>query len=284
MERFIQHEALFIRHFTTVRWPFPVHDHNHFELVFIHRGSGEHILNGLKRAYQGPCLFLLAPSDYHIFEVEKETEFSVLKFNNVYLNGCSISQVADDWNKLIDYLLALNSVHDMVLVTSEDDLDKIGRLMHLIVSEWKITQNANNQVIFYMVRAVFALIWKNAVNHKVPEHQGSGDLLILVADYIHVNIRNPELMKVNSIAMRFNFSPNYLNSLFRQKMGNPIKQYIDAYKYKLIENRLQYSNQSVKSISNEFFFNDLSHFNKFIKKHSGISPKTLKAHQTKTVT
>lgn len=276
MERFIQHDALFIRHFTTVQWPFPVHDHNHFELVFIHHGNGSHTQNDVKKAYNGPCLFLLAPSDYHIFEVKEETEFSVLKFNNVYLSGFSVSQVADDWNKLIDYLLALNTIQDQILVKSTADLEKIGQLMHLIVQEWETTLNANNQVIFYMIRAVFALIWKNAVNNKVPEQRLSGDLLIAVADYIHTNISSPELMKVSVIAKRFNFSPNYLNSLFRKEMGNSIKQYIDTYKYKLIENRLKYGNQPVKFISNEFGFNDLSHFNKFIKKYSGINPKTFK--------
>lgn len=273
MERFIQHEALFIRHFKTEKWPFPLHDHNHFELVFIHSGAGEHTRNGLTKSYQGPCLILLAPADYHIFDVQEETEFSVLKFNNVYLDGDSVSKVADDWNKIIDYLVALNTVHDLSLVTSLGDLEKISQLMYLITKEWQDTQNSGNQVIFYLVRAVFALIWKNAIHNKAPDNAATENTLIAVAEYIHSNIRTPDLMRIANISNVFHFSPNYLNTLFKQEMGDPIKQYIDGHKSKLIENRLKYSQQPIKSISNEFGFNDLSHFNKFIRKHLGVNPK-----------
>ncbi|WP_316803669.1 AraC family transcriptional regulator [Pedobacter nototheniae] len=273
MQRFIQHDALFIRHFSTMQWPFPVHNHNHFELVFIHSGTGTHTLNDVETNYTGPELFLLAPADYHIFKIKEQTEFTVLKFTNIYLNGVSVSQVTDDWNKLIDHLLALTSVNHQSLLKNAVELGKISRLMYVIADEWKASLNPGNQVIFYLIRAVFALIRKNVATLEIHDAQTNSDLLTAIADYIHLNIKNPKLIKLQALAAEFKFSPNYLNTLFKNGMGQTVKTYMDAYRIKLIKNRLKYSNQSIKHISEEFAFSDMSHFNKFVKKHAGVNPK-----------
>ena len=275
MERFIQHEILFIRHFKTNKWPYPVHNHNYFELVFIHSGSGYHDLNGDRQPYAGKCLFLLAPSDYHIFEIQEETDFSVLKFNNGYLDGAS-STSKNEWNKLIDHLLAISAVQDSCLVKSTTELDKIDQLMKLIVEEWKESLNATNEVIFCLIRSVFAIIKKNALNTQLIGSSLNGSLFLSMMDFIHINIHYPERLSLKALSDQFNFSSGHLNSLFRDQMGIPIKKYIGEYKFKLIENRLKFSDLMIKEISVEFGFSDLSHFNKFLKKHSGLNPKAVK--------
>ncbi|HEY0177676.1 MAG TPA: AraC family transcriptional regulator [Pedobacter sp.] len=276
MERFIQHEALFIRHFKTLQWPYPLHNHNHFELVFIHSGSGIHELNNERQPYHDRSIFLLAPADYHIFEIVEETEFSVIKFTNTYLGGPSSAPVKDEWNKLIDYLIAVSLVPGSRLVRSADDLDQIDQLIRLIVREWKSSLNAANEVVFYLIRAVFALIRKNAIHNQLPDHSVNGNLFIAIMDDIHLNIHDPEALSLESLAAKFNLSPNHLSSKFKQEIGVPVKKYISDYKFKLIENRLKFSNTLIKEISNDFGFTDLSHFNKFVKKYAGINPKQLK--------
>ncbi|MGY0036780.1 helix-turn-helix domain-containing protein [Pedobacter sp. NJ-S-72] len=92
-------------------------------------------------------------------------------------------------------------------------------------------------------------------------------------NYIHVNIQDPESLRLNSLSKRFNLSANHLSSSFKRQMGISIKKYIGDYKFKLIENRLKFSGSMMKEISNEFGFTDLSHFNKFFKNQGGINPK-----------
>lgn len=272
MERFIQHEALFIRHFTTKTWPYPVHNHNHFELMFIHSGSGFHELNGKVSPYQGKCMFLLAPADYHTLIIQKETEFSVLKFNNVYLDGAFNESVKNEWNKLIDNLLVISN---SCLVKSEDEIDKIDHIMRMIVREWE-GSNTSNEVIFYLIRSVFALIKRNAFHQMIPANLPNGNLSIEMMNYIHINIQHPESLRLDSLSKRFNLSANHLSSLFKKQMGISIKKYIGDYKFKLIENRLKFSNSMMKEISNEFGFTDLSHFNKFFKNQRGTNPKDIR--------
>lgn len=268
MKRFIQHEALFIRHFSTLKWPFPLHNHDHFELVFIHSGKGKHYHNQIEQPYQGRSLFLLAPEDVHIFDIQEETTFSVLKFNNIYLEGFSNEKTTKDWGRLIDQLLAISATYDSILVKSEDDLEKIDQLMLLIVREWQGSLSAANEVIFHLIRAVFSILKKNAINDMIPEQSSNGHLLISVVQFIHSHIQQPELLKMSTLSTQFNFSANYLSRLFKRQMNSSIKQYIDDYKFKVIESLLNSGNSTKKEISYKFGFSDLSHFNKFLKKYS----------------
>ncbi|PTS94275.1 AraC family transcriptional regulator [Pedobacter sp. HMWF019] len=273
MERFIQHDALYIRHFTTTQWPFPVHNHNHFELAFIHSGNGFHYLNEVPQWYQGPCLFLLSPEDYHIFEIQDRTEFSILKFTNIYLDGPFADQGLQEWSKLMEQLLAMSSTLQSCLVNSAEELFKIEQLIRLIIREWETSQNSGNETIFYLVRAVFSLIKKTAVKKLSPKISSQENTVMSIVNYIHKQIRNPRSLQLKELAEVFNFSPNYLTGLFKKQMGVPIKTYIDNYKLKLIENKLKYTEYPLKEISIEFGFNDLSHFNKFFKKNYGTNPK-----------
>lgn len=276
MERFIQHTPLFIRHFSTQTWPFPVHNHNHFELVFIHSGNGIHQLNGEEISYKGPCLFLLSPSDYHIFIIEEETEFSVLKFNNRYLDGTSSDTAKSEWNKVIDQLLVISNTSGTKLVDSSEELNKIHYLMRMIVSEWEASHEGSSEVLLYLIRSVFAIIRKNAFQSLGSTMVLHENLPVSIMNYIHKEIHNPAKLNLVVLSSHFNMVPSHLSSLFKNQTGSPIKKYISDYKSKLIENRLKHSDALMKEISNEFGFADVSHFNKFVKKQMGLNPKDIR--------
>ena len=275
MKRFIQHEALFVRHFETEKWPFPLHNHDHYELVFIHSGKGVHSHNQVDQVYSGRSLFLLAPQDAHIFEISERTEFSVLKFNNLYLEGVSNEKSSSAWRKLVDHLLAIAATYDTCLVKSELDMDKIEQLMRLIVQEWEANPGIGNEVMFHLIRGVFSILKRNAVGNIISQPSSNGDLVISIIEFIHAHIHQPESLKLNVLALHFNFSPNYLSSLFKREVKVSIKQYIDDYKYKLIETQLNSGGKIKKEISNDFGFNDLSHFLKFLKKYANAGPAVL---------
>ncbi|HMI62624.1 MAG TPA: AraC family ligand binding domain-containing protein, partial [Puia sp.] len=155
MIRFIQHDSLFIRHFTTNKWPFELHNHNHFELVFIHSGKGYHYLNDEKYDYTGPCVYMLTPADHHIFDITEESQFSVLKFTNVYLSGGQPSAGQPDWDAILNNLRNASRDHDG-LSKHANDLGNVSQLIYLIVREWKLRPLPNNEVILHLVRGVIS--------------------------------------------------------------------------------------------------------------------------------
>lgn len=89
MERYVQFEPFIIEDFETDHWNHPKHRHNHFEIIFIMHGSGNHIVDEHEMDYQSGDLFLLRPEDYHEFKVAETTRFIYFKFTQLYVSNHS---------------------------------------------------------------------------------------------------------------------------------------------------------------------------------------------------
>jgi len=266
MKRYIQHEDLKISHFTATRWEHPVHNHNHFEIIFIHKGKGEHCLSGSHYPYSGPCLFLLAPSDTHHFEITEETEFTFLKFTNVYLD--------------IPPVLMEDHRRHAPLLEGSSEAQKADKVVRLITEEWRQTGKGPNETIFFLIQALLSLIRRSIQVTPLPANAGGNPLhaekISAIVNYLHSHIYSPGHTHLEHLAEQFGYSRHYLGVFFKEQTGIPLRDYVNRYRLTLIEHRLQHSSYSIKEISNEMGFTDQSHFNKFFKTHKGMSPSAFR--------
>jgi AraC-like DNA-binding protein len=270
LNRLIQHDDIFIRHFQTRVWPFELHNHNHFELLFIHSGKGVHQLNGELFRYQGPCFYVLAPTDEHIFNIEEESMFTVLKFTNVYLGQHASQKQKDSWEQLVQQLIITSKSHEG-FVTGSADLAHLGNIMLAIAREWARHPVPANEVILHLIRSVFAMLKRD-----IPitgQERTHAEELTRTLHYIHEHITDPVRLQQSVMAPELQLSKNKLLVLFKQELGVSVKDYINEYKCRQIENKLRYSDLSIKEISARFGFGDLSHLNKFFRKMKGINPR-----------
>jgi AraC-like DNA-binding protein len=284
MKRYIQHGFLTISHFVSREWQHPVHNHNHFELIFIHRGKGAHCLSGMCYAYEGSSLFLLAPCDYHLFKIEEETEFTFLKFTNVYMQGVGNPayrqagvQLQHQWNQGMDEILIQMRQQNKPLLQSVQDAAKMDAVVRLIVQEWEGSKTEANEAIFFLIQALLGMVRRN-LQATLPQgpakHAGKVTQLL---NYLHSHIHSFEHTQLVHLAAQFNYSKNYLGAFFKEQTGMTLRDYVNQYKLHIMENKLQHSSLSIKEISHEMGFTDLSHFNKFFKSHKGMSPSAFRA-------
>jgi AraC-like DNA-binding protein len=272
MKKYIQNEFLKVSNFKAREWQHPVHNHNHFEMIFIHGGKGSHCVSGMQYPYDGKSLFLLAPCDFHYFHIEEETEFTFLKFTNVYLKSIENIQVQRQWNQEIDALLIQAGHQNTPLQEMSGEIEKLDRIVRLIVDEWAQTKSEANEAIYFLIQAMLSIVKRNQSHAVKPTHPKHSRKITEIVNYIHQHIYSVEMIMVDHLAEIFGYSKHYLGLFFREQTGTTLRDYINQYKLHLIEKRLQYSSLSIKEISNEFGFTDLSHFNKFFKKHKNIAP------------
>ncbi|HWV65866.1 AraC family transcriptional regulator [Chitinophaga sp.] len=264
MKRYIQHEYLKVSHFTTGEWEHPVHNHNHFELIFIHKGSGTHCISGMNIPYTGPCLFLLAPCDAHHFEMKAPTTFTFIKFTNVYLHGSGNMRLQQSWNQELDQLLQQARQKRMIT----EGIHRMEPLIRLVAAEWK----ESSDTAFFLLQALFTMI-RQAADHELPDMgPKEGARVTHILNYIHEHIHQAGDIQVEQLAELFGFSRHYLGAFFKEQTGSTLRDYVNQYKLQLLENRLHYSVFSLKEISHELGFNDQSHLNKFFRRYHPVSP------------
>ncbi len=272
IKKYIQHDFLKISHFVAREWQHPLHSHNHFEIIFVHSGKGSHCLSGAHYPYEANSLFLLAPSDIHRFIIEEETEFTFLKFTNVYFKSIGNIPVQHTLNKDIDKLLIYAGRQENFTPKTSKAAEKTAQLISLILGEWQETLNENSEIIFLLIRTLLLFLQKNICSHTLKRQGQHRAKITELIHYLHEHIYSMEFTQIDHLASQFGYSRHYLGLFFKEHTGSTLRNYISEYKLHLISNRLKYSSFSIKEISHELGFTDLSHFNKFFKKHKGINP------------
>ena len=97
-----------------------------------------------------------------------------------------------------------------------------------------------------------------------------GKLISEIKEYIRVNIEEP--LKASDIATRYNYNEDYLNRLFKKRLGVGLKKYIDSARLESIKANLLMSNLSLTEIAYRYGFDEYKYLLKFFKYHEGISP------------
>jgi AraC family transcriptional regulator, L-rhamnose operon regulatory protein RhaS len=273
VKRYKQFDSLVVDDFEVAEWQHPLHNHNHFEMIFIAGGKGNHHLNKVRTPYTEGDLFLLGPEDEHQFEVKSRSRFIYFKFTKLYITDHSEEPLPSQWNRDVDQLLYHPERKKGNLLRSQADRMLVKKLMEMIVAEYRQGNALNTKIIFQLFSVVILIIKRNGKayeNHsQVREFSGVAEAIM---DYLDQHIYEAEKLSLKKVAEHFHYSPNYIGILFKEKIGSSFREYISGYRTKLIEQRLKHSQIQMKQIAAEFGFVDESHLNKFFKKHTGTTP------------
>ncbi|MGH1516453.1 helix-turn-helix domain-containing protein [Chryseobacterium sp. JK1] len=270
--KLIQFEALFIRDFSTVVWPFPLHSHNHFELMYIRQGRGVHILNGKKSNYFSDSVFFLLPEDEHDFQIEEETHFSVIKFLPGILKGGINTSNTDFWDNLL-HGLARKLKLNLESHIPSFQLEKLRSMIEVLILDWRQRGEKTSELHTHLLRSILLILNNSFEDNREKDILRLEDPLIdRIQNYIHAYISYPDKLSVKELSEVFRMSESGLRVTFRKKMGIPLREYIYSLKLQLIKERIVNSSSTFSEIARDFGFTDPSHFHRFFVHHTGHTP------------
>ncbi|MGJ5640561.1 AraC family transcriptional regulator [Formosa sp. S-31] len=277
MERYKQFNSLVVADLETDIWNHPLHNHNHFEIIYIMKGSGVHQLNGLSMPYKKGHLYVLGPEDEHEFQIEKRTRFIYVKFTNFYLDTKDVDNPGE-WNRTIDAILKSRNCKNGNILKLNNDIKHVNLLMTLIADEYEKTDLLGRRIIFQHFKALVLIIKRNLdCDGNISERKPQANSTEALLEYIALHIYQPKFLTKQRIAEAFHLSPNYIGIYFKDKVGTSLKEYIQEYRFSLLEQRLKNGQRSSKQLVLDFGFTDESHLHKFVKRQSGKSLMELKA-------
>lgn len=276
MKRFNQYEPFNISHFELSEWPYPLHNHNHFEVIFIHRGSGRHIINEHQFEYQEGDVFLLGPQDSHTFNIASSTLFTYIRFTEFFFQNSPGNLSGRNLKQTIEYLFHTPYQSLGSLIKESAEKKKVESLISVLLEEYNQRKKAfAENIIEYVIRSILGILARNMsaqaffTQLESPKRsQALEDILVYVRQHIYY----PEKLRMENLAAHLGYSPNYLSIFFKRQTGESLQQYILRYKLKLVESRLRYSEWNISQIAFELGFSDESHLSKLFKKYYQLSP------------
>ncbi|RKD91602.1 helix-turn-helix domain-containing protein [Mangrovibacterium diazotrophicum] len=250
----------------------PKYRNTFFEMVFILEGTGTHTVNDHKLPYAKNKLYLLFPQDTYSFEVEEQTHFCIIRFNLTYLRTQS-----RDWLQRLEFIYHQHNHMPSCILKTITDKPLVRALVEALEREYTSPNPQQQLVIRQLIDTILTVASRNLLlATSGVDATIKTDNAMLLLNYVQQNIYDPERLKVDQIAMEFNLSPKYVSEYFKNHTGQSLQEYINTYRYKIIETRLRYTDMRINEIVLELGLSDASHLNRLFKKHSGVSPSDYK--------
>ncbi len=271
-KRFFSAKSLNVFELSLDKWEYPKHSHNFFELIFILKGNGQHILNESVFEYAEGDIFLLTPKDEHEFIISDHTDFGFIKFTEqLFIEKTEL--VSDlKWRKNIDAIvLHANSIPENI-ISNTTDRSHVFELFRIIKKEYQTPSLYSRSILLELLGALLIIISrnlnKNVAIPTISEEEKVSDVLT----YIRQNVLDKDAIRIKKIAATFNMSPSYVSVFIKKHAGISIQQYVIQTKIKMAERLLKQTNLNISEIAQKTGFTDSSHFNKLFKKYTGKNP------------
>jgi AraC family transcriptional regulator, transcriptional activator of pobA len=252
------------RHFS-VKYP---HRHDFFEVLYLSRGSGFHIIDGNKYEIQPPCVFFMSPGQAHKIEFSSDIEGYIFIFTSEFY---LINQ--SNQNRLIEFpfFFSIRQENRPLILESSEDIVFLETLFKKGIAE--IAKGENYSV--ELLRSVLDLILTScAILYKTDQNlltKGKGHLVVKrFFQMVEDNYLNN--LSINEYADKLAITPNHLTQTVNHLTGKTSSQIIKSKQVLEIKRLLVHSNLTVTEIANRLNFPDQSYFTRFFKRETGVSP------------
>jgi AraC-like DNA-binding protein/mannose-6-phosphate isomerase-like protein (cupin superfamily) len=252
------------RHFS-VKYP---HRHDFFEVLYLSKGSGFHVIDGNKYEIEPPCVFFMSPGQAHKIEFSNDIEGFIFIFTpEFYL----INQT--NQNRLIEFpfFFTIRQDNPPLNLIDENEVVFLESLFKKGISEI----NKGETYSVELLRSVLDLILTSCSTlYKTDEKMlGKGKGHIVVKRFFQLVEENySKNWPVAGYADQLAITANHLTQTVSQLTGKTSSQIIKSKQILEIKRLLVHTNLSASEIANRLNFHDQSYFTKFFKRETGISP------------
>lgn len=274
--KFKQHSPIVVQRIISQQWTYPIHNHDHFEIILVERGKGLHDINGKVVGYQEGSIFLLTPDDSHSFRIEEETSFLYIKFTEYFFHKDKDKQEKAKWTHKMETILYQPNVIPGVITYDENDRIFILTLVKQIETEYSSNRCYSEDIMADCLGMIISIIARSIC--YIPDHQeraqaNNSSKVNQIINHIRKSVYQASEVRIKSLADHFNMSENYISSYFKKQTGESLKTYILKYRLNLVMYRLKKSNDTISEIAYDLGFFDDSHLSRLFKQEFGVTPK-----------
>ncbi|MCG8498901.1 MAG: AraC family ligand binding domain-containing protein, partial [Firmicutes bacterium] len=190
------------RHFS-VEYP---HRHDFFEVLYLLKGSGFHVIDSNKYEIKPPCVFFMSPGQAHKIEFSNDIEGYIYIFTaDFYLANRS------NQNSLIEFPFFYNLHQDNPPLQLElkQDTQFLEQLFQRSISELNENQTNKLDTLRSLLDLILTTCTSRYKTEETLESKGKG--YMLVKRFYHlVEENNHENLSLKEYANRLAVTPNHL--------------------------------------------------------------------------
>lgn len=247
-----------------IRKTVPHKHHNYFEIIYLSEGTGTHTMDYQTYEIQPSTLFFMHRDQVHHWDITSEPEGFVIIIKNGF-----IEKSLDGELKRLFAKLSEQAVH------YTQPSESVNLLLKLLVIEGKTTDLSNFVVIESLLKALISKIFASI---ETTEKKYSAVTRTLFQQYIELLSQSTNLRNhVAHYAELLNTTPQNLNAICRKEVNQTAAQVLSTHLINEAKRQLIYTDNRVSEIAFSLDFVDASHFVKYFKRHTGLTPMVFRS-------
>ncbi|GAA3581829.1 helix-turn-helix transcriptional regulator [Snuella lapsa] len=236
------------------------HRHNKYlELVFFSKGSGYHYMDLERYAIKPPVVFLIKKGEVHHWEIDTKPKGYVIIIKESFLEKTL--------DKHINTLLFKLDGKQKINIPKKDLT--IRKLFKVLCREAN-HENVQQDIVEGLLKALISKVATYSSLDRIKVD--ATDTATRFLEMLNQTLKN----NVGFYAEFLNITPQNLNQICQKKYKKTASKVIADFLIREAKRLLVYTNKSVSEIAFYFEFKDVSHFIKYFKRHTGLTPLQFK--------
>lgn len=234
----------------------PTKPHKHggyHEVIFLTDGAGVHAIDDKEYIVEPPVMFFMNPGHVHCWEFSKIPKGFVCIFKEEFL---------DETPSIKRFFSCFKTMYKL----KKEELNFITDF-NLLFQEFK-QDNPNDNILRSYLNAI---LWKIT---RLPTHEetvgAQHETILRFRDLIEDNYSKEKELRF--YANSLNTTVRSLTSLCKKEIGRPASSLINERTVEESKRLLKHTSNSISQIAYHLNFNDPSHFLKFFKSKTNLTP------------
>ncbi|MBK6905529.1 MAG: AraC family transcriptional regulator [Saprospirales bacterium] len=251
---------------------------DYFSFILTIEGSGVYYLDDNKFPFGSGTIYFTNPGHIKSYELNESKEAFIITLNENFLRENVHPEIFAEFPFLLAEIAPPNK-------PSQDDFEEFILLYKQILSEFQKDSKYKNKIIgnlfLILLLKIKEKFWLNY--NPIDEGNRNSQIVTSFKQLLESESRkvmdgkqNDSKLYVQYFAEKLNLHPNYLNSVIKSKTGKTVNDWISKRTLSVAKSLLMSTSYSSKEIAYKLGFSEPTHFSRFFKKHTHLSPSTFR--------
>lgn len=245
-----------------IRKTTPHKHHNYFELIYISKGSGHHVIDLNRYEINPPVIFCIRKEQVHYWDLTTEGKGYVIIIKKPFLDQSVDPGIKSLFNNI--------STRNCYYLNATDFIESVFSLLLQVTME-----ESQNQ--FLIQEGLLKSLLGKLISTGTPASGQNNLRSGLYASFTELIAANGNIKKkVKLYAEQLNVSPQNLNAACQKASGQSASAILSDHIINEAKRLLLYTDNTISEIAFELGFTDPSHFVKYFKKLAGATPQNFR--------
>ncbi len=261
----------------------PILRADYFSFILTKDGSGVYSLDDNKFSFDSRTIYFTNPGHLKSYELHESKDALIITLSEKFLREYVHPEIYEEFPFLLAEIVPPKKL-------LKNDFEEFENLYSQVLKEFKKESDYKNRILGNLFSVILLKIKEKFWSGYDPIEEGNRASHIvqsfkrlLEQEFKDILEREyvDQKMQAQSLAKKLHLHPNYLNAVIKSKTGRTVNDWISKRTLSVAKSLLIHTTLSSKEIAFKLGFSESTHFSRFFKKNTQLTPNTFrKANKT----